>query len=275
MAALIPIRFGDRQRQLFGVFHSPHARSARHCVVLCNPFGQEAIRAHRFLRVLADRLARAGFPVLRFDYFGTGDSDGDDTEGDLHTWVGDLLQADIEARRRSAHRVSAWFGLRLGATIAALAAHRAEVVPCRLVLWDPVVDGTAYLRELQAAHDTALSIEPSRNALLPGADATDDRLAGTEAEALGFPLTNAVRRQMGSLTAAMWASNRLPDVTLIASRESLDASSLAGRLGGAGTPVDVRRIESQIVWASDEAMDTAVVPPDALQAAVSALQAST
>jgi hypothetical protein len=52
-------------------------------VLLCNPFGQEAIRCHRAFRLLSARLASSGIPSLRFDYFGTGDSPGNDGEGDL------------------------------------------------------------------------------------------------------------------------------------------------------------------------------------------------
>src|SRR6185369_16185836 len=100
--ALTPLRFGASARRLFGLYQPPSAGTGNaQCVVLCNPFGQEAIRSHRLLRVLGDRLARAGFAVLRFDYSGTGDSDGDDSEADLGRWVEDVLSADAEARRAS------------------------------------------------------------------------------------------------------------------------------------------------------------------------------
>ena len=45
--------------------------------MLCYPWGSEYIYAHRSLRLLAQRRAAAGIHTLRFDYFGTGDSDGD------------------------------------------------------------------------------------------------------------------------------------------------------------------------------------------------------
>ena len=68
--------FGDGLH-LLGAFHLPQRLQPRRtAVLLCNPFGEEASRAHRTYRVLATQLERAGFPVLRFDYSGTGDSLG-------------------------------------------------------------------------------------------------------------------------------------------------------------------------------------------------------
>ena len=97
-----PRCFGPSARRLFGIYHPPAEGSAgRPAVVLCNPFGQEAIRAQRMMRVLGERLARNGHAVLRFDYFGTGDSLGDDIEGDLEGWALDVM----EAHRRVAARL--------------------------------------------------------------------------------------------------------------------------------------------------------------------------
>ena len=81
---MTPLYFGERTRRLFGVYTPAHAagRPARG-VVLCHPWGQEYLHAHRSLRKLGDLLAAAGFDVLRFDYFGTGDSAGDLPEASL------------------------------------------------------------------------------------------------------------------------------------------------------------------------------------------------
>ncbi len=45
-------------------------------IVLCHPWGQEYLRAHRSMRQLGNLLAAAGHHVFRLDYFGTGDSGG-------------------------------------------------------------------------------------------------------------------------------------------------------------------------------------------------------
>src|SRR5688572_6211085 len=139
---------------LFGWFHAP-AASARDCVaVICAPVGPEYTRAHRTLRHLADRLAADGVPCLRFDYHGTGDSMGDEGEADrLGHWRQSVAAAAREARRLSGRERLCLIGVRLGATLAALEAEatRADL----LVLWNPVVKGRAYARELQAMAMTA------------------------------------------------------------------------------------------------------------------------
>ena len=115
--------------------------------VICPPIGPEYTRSHRTLRHLADRLARAGIPALRFDYEGTGDSIGDDTApARLEAWRRSIATAVGEARARTGCESVCLIGVRLGATLAALESAGADL----LVLWNPVVKGRTYARELQA-----------------------------------------------------------------------------------------------------------------------------
>ena len=77
-----PLWFGPGDRQLFGWMHLPADRVVHGGVVLCQPFGIEAICAYFTYRLLAERLADRGLAVLRFDYDGTGDSCGGETDPD-------------------------------------------------------------------------------------------------------------------------------------------------------------------------------------------------
>src|SRR5207245_1595647 len=71
-------------------------------LVLCNPFGYEAICAHRTLRHFAEAAADAGIPALRFDYDGTGDSVGEDLEPDrLSAWIASVHRAAETLRREA------------------------------------------------------------------------------------------------------------------------------------------------------------------------------
>ncbi|HEX3870439.1 MAG TPA: alpha/beta fold hydrolase [Pirellulales bacterium] len=138
----------SQQGPLFAWLHS-HAgeTSFDHGVVICAPIGYEQLHAHRSLRHLADALARRRIPVLRFDWHGTGDSAGDDSDpARVTTWVANVrdamrwMQRDLGCRRMSL------VGMRAGALLAAeaLAEHEIE----NLVLWAPVVSGRAYVREM-------------------------------------------------------------------------------------------------------------------------------
>src|SRR6185437_11777334 len=85
-----PLYFRAADRQLFGWLHRGAAVSANHAkgrasamgVVICKPFGYEATCAHRSLGAFAQAAAAAGFPTLRFDYAGTGDSGKIDATAD-------------------------------------------------------------------------------------------------------------------------------------------------------------------------------------------------
>jgi len=135
--------------ELFGSFvPAPStAGSATSVAVLCYPFGQEYMRAHRAFRQVAVLLSRQGVPVFRFDYAGTGDSTGRPDDVRLDRWVDDVALAIDEARRRSGASRIRLAGLRLGGTLGALASAGRDDVE-RLVLWDPIVRGASFVDDL-------------------------------------------------------------------------------------------------------------------------------
>jgi hypothetical protein len=70
----IALYFDSGAHRLFGWYHRPSIdKAADFGVVVCKPFGYEAICAHRSIRVFAEAAASLGAPTLRFDYAGTGD----------------------------------------------------------------------------------------------------------------------------------------------------------------------------------------------------------
>jgi uncharacterized protein len=95
----------------------------------------------------ARQLAAAGHPVLRFDLMGNGDSEGSFSDSSLATAVSDVHAAVDEIRRRTGASTVNLLGLRLGATIASLAAEKIAGIE-RLVLWAPIVDGNRYMQEM-------------------------------------------------------------------------------------------------------------------------------
>jgi len=131
--------FGSRQRRLFGYYEPAHPNSGKvRAVLLCHPMGNEQVFAYRTMRQLAARLVRAGFHVLRFDYFGTGDSYGDTGEGDLASWCGDIETAIEELKEITGATKVNLVGLRLGANLSArVAAHRPKEIS-KLILWEPL-----------------------------------------------------------------------------------------------------------------------------------------
>ena len=132
-----------------GCFGWLHPARGRRGVVLCAPYGGEALATHRAWRLFAERLAAAGLPVLRFDYPGTGDSAGGEEEsGRLDAWVGGIRAAVAHLRAVTAVEEVALVGLRLGGLLAAAAAR--EVGADALVLLAPFPSGRAFVQELRA-----------------------------------------------------------------------------------------------------------------------------
>jgi pimeloyl-ACP methyl ester carboxylesterase len=149
--AATPVVFGPPHGSLFGFYHPPHRASARATgVVLCNPLGYDAMCVHQTYRLFAERLAEQGFPALRFDYHGTGDSSGHPGEpGRVRSWLDSVAAAIEELYDRSAVGSIALFGVRFGATLAAAAAAERGGV-ADLILWAPSASGRLYVRELRA-----------------------------------------------------------------------------------------------------------------------------
>jgi pimeloyl-ACP methyl ester carboxylesterase len=158
---LSPIVFGRARGDLFGFFHAPRGAATRGVgVVLCNPLGFDAMCTHRTYAALARHLAAGGFPALRFDYHGTGDSSGDPHEpGRVRAWIESVGEAIDELRARAGVRAVALFGVRFGATLAAAAAAERGGVD-RLVLWAPHTSGRVYARELRAVNAISRGTAP-------------------------------------------------------------------------------------------------------------------
>ena len=256
---MLPFHFGSPARQLFGLYHpAGGARPRAAGVLVCPPLGQEAVRTQRMFRVLADRLARAGWHVMRFDYFGTGDSAGDDEAGDLLGWRMDVATAHEELAKRSGCTTIVWVGARLGGTLAALASQDVTPPPRHLLLWEPVVSGPDYLQDLARRHVQALaqsySIAPAE--LLVGPHV---------GEALGFGLGPALRQQLGATDLRQATPPSTSRMTVLAPPGNAELGAYLDQLRHAGHGAELVSFEHDFDWASEEALNTALVPSEALQ----------
>lgn len=145
--------FGPADTPLFAHLHRPavEAWSGR-AVVLCPPFGYEAMSSHRLFRELADALAEAGHVCLRFDPPGTGDSadpPGHDGGAAMAAWPAAIVSAMDHLQTVLGGAAIVLVGLRLGALMAAQAAQgRSDVLGW--VAMAPVLRGRQMVRECKA-----------------------------------------------------------------------------------------------------------------------------
>ena len=165
--------FGSPQRRLFGYYEPAQANvSSVQAALLCHPTGNEQVFAYRTMRQLAARLVRAGFHVLRFDYFGTGDSYGDTGEGDLVSWCDDIETAIEELKEISGAAKVDVVGLRVGANLSARVAFQRPKEINKLVLWEPLTAdelavATCGCSTSDVVKDFARNAISSKAALLP------------------------------------------------------------------------------------------------------------
>jgi pimeloyl-ACP methyl ester carboxylesterase len=144
------IYFGPDESRLFGWLHSPSVGvQVDTALVICPPFGYEAICSHRAERNLAEAAAELGVPALRFDYLGTGDSTDIEADADQFD-VGSqsILRAIVEVQKRTGVSRVCLLGFRMGALLAVHAASKCKAVQ-GLILIAPVISGRRYLRELR------------------------------------------------------------------------------------------------------------------------------
>jgi uncharacterized protein len=250
-----PFYLGTSERPLFGLHHPPKGRPTRaSAVLLCAPLGQEYMRSHRALRQLAQQLARAGFHVLRFDYFGTGDSAGDGEDATVEQWLSDIDVAAAELRDASGARALALVGLRLGGALAAVAAGGRNDVT-ELVLWDPVVHGGRYAAELVAAADRPEGHMADRSGTL---------------SVNGFPVPAALRAGLGrlDLTALTPQARR---TTVIVSAERPEYLALRNAWQAAGVSLSYRPIASAGNWDDLDRLGAALLPQEIIQGIVACL----
>ncbi|MBW8826762.1 MAG: alpha/beta hydrolase [Acidobacteria bacterium] len=261
--------FGPEDRPLFGWLHVPPGGRARAGVVLCPPIGYEYVCAHRTFRVLAERLAAVGLVTLRFDYDGTGDAAGDDTDPGRRTaWLRSIDDAVALLRQAGAARVGL-VGMRLGATLAA----NASIDVDALVLWDPVLSGRNFVRQLRALQLLGV-----------GADAEE---AG-DRESLAVAGTIFSPSTLAELSALQVPVLRRPDVPVLVLRrpDGLDGAALppaatvveavgqGALLDGPSSTASVpaAAVETIATWLAEELVGEAVAidPPVRLEAEVGA-----
>jgi alpha-beta hydrolase superfamily lysophospholipase len=214
-----PLFFGDGHRQLFGAYHAvPETSEQRDAaVVLAYPSVFEYNMSHWALRKLAAILARAGFPTLRFDYYGTGDSAGETGSGLPSDWVGDIHAAADEVRDLSGARRLMIVGLGLGASLGVLAVESGLEVE-QLVLWDPVVNGRDYIRALER-----LDERQRLHRLYPRGPWT----FVPKRELLGFPFPAALRKALEGVDLQRVRLRPKQRVSVVASTEQPAYRALA------------------------------------------------
>ena len=233
--------FLSGERRLFATLHEPAREVARSSGwVLCAPFGEERGFAQRMIVEWARALCAAGHWVLRFDYRGYGDSEGWFEQFTAEDHVADILQARLELERRSGVACRGLWGLRLGATLAAVAAARGEL-DVALALWEPVVSGERFMENLLRA---VMVKEMANTGRAPRtrAQLKEHLAAGGTVITEGHPVTDAIHRSIAQLDLTA-LGRPVTGPTLVIQLSPLADARPRGELEAACRALGVARLE--------------------------------
>jgi hypothetical protein len=245
--------FGGVDR-LFGCVHIPKSE-AEAGLVICSPVASEFEKNYRRETLLAWALASRGVAVGRFHYRGVGHSDGDSALLSIERMVEDAMAAAGHLVDRTGVTRLCFLGTRLGALVAGTMARRYGGAP--LAMWEPVLDGARYFREVFRAGFMA-DLSHGRRDVAPSQEEVVARLA---AEGRVDVAGHTVGRSLYDSVVSRSLESELGDasraVLLVQLSQSQKVRSpyraLADRLTDAGCRVEVLVIdEAEAWWFGDE-----------------------
>lgn len=210
-------------------------------VVLVPPFAEEKKAAHRGLVETAWRLAALGWVAVRFDFRGTGDSGGRFGDFDLQTRLADLREVIELARGEASGGPLALIGLRLGAALAWLAGdERLD----RLVLWEPVTSGRAYMQQNRRRSQIRAELTGGESGGGPATEGFDFD---------GFAVSRALAEQLEGIDLGTAPLPPCPCLLLQisgAARIKKPYEVLAERLRSAGRECELDTVAVEPFWSS-------------------------
>jgi exosortase A-associated hydrolase 2 len=237
-------------RRLLGFYHAPRPSGGKpRGVLYCHPFAEERNLSHAIAARAARRLAAKGIAVLRFDFSGCGDSEGDLEQATVPAWLEEIAAAaEVLKRKADLERFGVW-GLRSGANLAArFCAGRADVDSA--CLWQPVADlklfATQFLRQKVASGLAGEGQGGSVGALVKKLE------AGEIVEVMGYPVSLGLYKSLvapGSALAGLELPCPACVVSVSEAEEPVDAyPRLAGALRTPEGPARLLHVRETPFW---------------------------
>ena len=151
------ISFENQGQRLFGMTHSPDIDERAPAVLMCHGFTGDRIESHFIFVKMARCLADAGFFVMRFDFRGSGESEGDFSDMTIPAEIDDARvalawlrgQPEVDPKRVSL------LGLSMGGTVAASLAGEDEDI-AGLILWSALAEPSIFVSKNVATAEEIL-----------------------------------------------------------------------------------------------------------------------
>ena len=241
---------GSQDRNLYGFLHGVDTDQKTIGLIYCHPFAEEKNMSHSVLVKSARMFAKEGFPVLRFDLSGCGDSEGNLNCVSIADWQEDLEAAvQVFTRETGVLNYMIW-GLRLGAGLALLHVEKDEKVS-GLILWQPVFDFSLHLKQFLRRMISS-EIVKTKKSTEPVSVSEVKLLQDEEVTVIGYPITKNFYNSckvIGSCPSLVKPT--IPTFLLSVSLSEVAATAFgrySAKLNEYGTPVTMQHIKAEPFW---------------------------
>jgi exosortase A-associated hydrolase 2 len=233
-------------RRLFSIEWVP-ASGARGTVVYLPPLAEEMNRCRTLVAETARALAADGWRCIVTDLHATGESDGDSDAADWAVWLDDTARL-LEQLPADAGPTVLW-GLRTGALLAAEVAAAVPAHVSRLLLWQPVTDGSLYLNQY-------LRVRIASQMVHAGDKETTELLrrrlmAGDALEVAGYPLPGRLAQALDSRKLSALAdriSQPVAWVEVVSQEGGAPSPSSRKLIDAWPTPIEVQTVSCPVIW---------------------------
>lgn len=232
----------------FCLYHAA-ALPCRGSWLYVHPFAEELNKSRRMAALQAHALAQSGFAVLQLDLYGCGDSAGDFGDTSWQAWLDDLHLACAWLASETGSAPGLW-GLRLGASLAVDYARSAALQPPRLLLWQPVCQGTQHLRQFLRLKVAGDALE--RNAGNGAVIMRQSLLDGAALEIAGYRLSPALAQAIDALDLGRLAPHMPTHWIEVGAQCPPAAQHVADTWRAAGTPLEFGLASCPPFWATQE-----------------------
>jgi pimeloyl-ACP methyl ester carboxylesterase len=159
--------FENKQQKLFGILHEPDGPQKHTALIFLHGWGTYRIGPHLIFVEAARAFASAGFPCLRFDFRGRGESEGNVAETTLLDMLDDAKQAVREMLKRDGISQIILIGLCSGGEVAVGTAASDSNVNGVVLLSTPLLGRKAMTKD-DVRHTANFAKSYWRKLFLPG-----------------------------------------------------------------------------------------------------------
>ena len=245
--------------QRFCLFHPPQG-ACHGALLYVHPFGDEMNKARRMAALSARRLAACGYGVLQLDLYGCGDSSGDFADARWDIWLADLEAARAWLQARLGVPAGLW-GLRLGGLLALDYASRTSQPVPDILLWQPVQQGGAYLKQflrLLSVNEMLAQPDSEQHKAASNTSALRATLLGGQAlEVAGYELAPELAAAIDALDATKLApsAGRVHWFEMVSASDrplSPALARMADKWRAQGCALHLQQVVGQQFWATQE-----------------------